>query len=74
MRHGCKDTTRKHKGDMNALSKHANTWETKNTMSLQTEEQETKTAMHALRHAYSWASQKNKESKTKGKGNMTGMH
>ena len=67
MRHGCKDTTRKHKGDMQALSKHANTWETKNTMSPQTDELETNTAMHALRHAYSWASQKTKSPRQRAK-------
>ena len=43
-------------------------------MSPQTDELETNTAMHALRHAYSWATQKNKESKIKGKSNMAGMH
>ena len=68
LRRGCKDTTRKHKGDMQAISKHANTWETKKkTMSRHTDELETNTTMHALRHAYSWASQKTKSPRQRAK-------
>ena len=55
MRQGCKDTTRKHKGDMQALSKY-------------------KYRHACIKTRLLLGVAKNKESKTKGKSNMKGMH
>ena len=55
-RHASNKQTRQHMGD-----------EKKKTMSPHTDELETNTAMHASRHAYSWASQKTKSPRQRAK-------
>ena len=59
---------------MQALSKHANTWETrKKTMSPLTGELETNTVA-CIKTRLLLGVAKSKESKTKGESNMTGKH
>ena len=72
MDQGCKDTTHKQEGDMQALSKHANAWEKKTKRPL-TEEIETKTVA-CIKTRLLLGVAKNKEFKTKGESNMTGKH